>query len=154
MAITTPGVKFIPGQEFADDTRDRILGNILPILIVVLILAFVVGLSVAGLTIYTATVEKTREYGILKAEGFTNAYLYRVVFEQSMVTGILGFLLGAGLTIFIAPFAQDIVPQFVVYVRFQDVIFVAGVTLLMALIAAYVPIRRLASIDPVTVFKG
>ncbi len=28
-------------------------------------LAFVVGLSLAGLTIYTATVEKSREYGIL-----------------------------------------------------------------------------------------
>ena len=154
MALATPGVKYIPGDEFADDTRDRILGNVLPILIVVLILAFVVGLAVAGLTIYTATVEKLREYGILKAEGFTNPFLYRVVFEQSMVTGALGFLVGAGLTFLVAPFAQDIVPQFVVYVRWQDTVFVASVTLLMALIAAYIPIRRIASIDPVTVFKG
>ncbi len=46
----------------------------------------VVGLSVAGLTIYTATVEKSREYGILKAEGSTNRFLYRVVIEQSLVT--------------------------------------------------------------------
>ena len=38
-------------------------------LVVVLIVAFVVGLTVAGLTIYTATVEKSREYGILKAVG-------------------------------------------------------------------------------------
>ena len=86
----------ITGEDFAQETRDRILSNILPILIVVLIVAFVVGLAVAGLTIYTATVEKSREYGILKAEGFTNPYLYRVVFEQSMVTGVLGFLVGAG----------------------------------------------------------
>jgi putative ABC transport system permease protein len=116
--------------------------------------AFIVGLSVAGLTIYTATVEKSREYGILKAEGFTNLFLYRVVFEQSLVTGILGFLLGAALTVLVAPFAQDSVPQFVVFVRWQDILGVAGVTLLMALIAAYIPIRRIASIDPVTVFKG
>ena len=106
LALGLPGVKFVEGEVFADETRDRILSNILPILIVVLIIAFIVGLAVAGLTIYTATVEKAREYGILKAEGFTNPYLYRVVFEQSIVTGVLGFLVGAGLTLIIAPFAE------------------------------------------------
>jgi putative ABC transport system permease protein len=152
--LAAPGVQMVSGEDFAQETRDRILSNILPILIVVLIVAFVVGLAVAGLTIYTATVEKSREYGILKAEGFTNPYLYRVVFEQSMVTGILGFLLGAGVTVLLAPFAQDTVPQFVVLVRWQDILGIAGVTLLMALIAAYIPVRRLSNIDPVMVFKG
>jgi len=149
-----PGAKFVSPEQFASETRDRILGNILPILIVVLIVAFIVGLAVAGLTIYTATVEKSREYGILKAEGFTNPFLYRVVFEQSMVTGFLGFLIGAGMTLIIAPFAQDAVPQFVVYVRWQDILAIAAATILMALLAAYIPVRRIASIDPVTVFKG
>lgn len=154
MALTTPGVQYIRGEDFAQETRDRILGNILPILIVVLIVAFIVGLAVAGLTIYTATIEKSREYGILKAEGFTNPFLYRVVFEQSLVTGALGFLAGAGLTLIVAPFAQDRVPQFVVFVRWQDILAIAGITLIMALLAAYIPIRRLTSIDPVSVFKG
>jgi putative ABC transport system permease protein len=152
--LAAPGVQMISGEDFAQETRDRILSNILPILIVVLIVAFVVGLAVAGLTIYTATVEKSREYGILKAEGFTNPYLYRVVFEQSMVTGILGFLLGAGVTVLLAPFAQDTVPQFVVWVRWQDILGIAGATLVMALVAAYIPVRRLSNIDPVMVFKG
>lgn len=154
LELATPGVKYISGQEFADATRERILGNILPILIVVLIVAFVVGLSVAGLTIYTATVEKSREYGILKAEGFTNPFLYRVVFEQSIITGVFGFLLGAGITLIVAPFAQDTVPQFVVSIRWKDIVGIAGVTMLMALFAAYIPVRRLTNIDPVSVFKG
>ena len=152
--LAAPGVQMVSGEDFAQETRDRILSNILPILIVVLIVAFVVGLAVAGLTIYTATVEKSREYGILKAEGFTNPYLYRVVFEQSMVTGVLGFALGAGVTVLLAPFAQDAVPQFVVWVRWQDILGIAGATLLMALVAAYIPVRRLSNIDPVMVFKG
>ena len=150
----TPGVVAITGDEFAADTRERILGDVIPILTVILVLAFIVGLAVSGLTIYTATVEKAREYGILKAVGFTNRYLYRVVLEQSLVTGVLGFLLGVGLTLLAGPFAQDLVPQFVVFVRWQDVLGVAGVTLLMVLLAAFVPVRRLAAIDPVTVFKA
>ena len=154
LEASTPGIVLFTGEEFADETRQRILGNILPMLIVVLIVAFVVGLSVAGLTIYTATVEKSREYGILKAEGFTNRFLYRVVIEQSLVTSALGFVLGVSLIIFIAPFAQRLVPQFVVFVRWQDILGITGATLLMALIAAFIPVRRLAKIDPVTVFKG
>jgi putative ABC transport system permease protein len=154
LEASSANVTYFTGTEFADETRERVLGNILPMLIVVLVVAFVVGLAVAGLTIYTATVEKSREYGILKAEGFTNRYLYRVVLEQSLVTSILGFILGAGATMLIAPFTQDLVPQFVVLVRWQDVIAISIATLFMAVLAAFVPVRRLAQIDPVTVFKG
>jgi ABC-type antimicrobial peptide transport system permease subunit len=71
-----------------------------------------------------------------------------------MITGFLGFALGAGLAILLAPFAQDTVPQFVVYVRRQDTLLIAASTILIALLAAYIPVRRIASIDPVTVFKG
>jgi putative ABC transport system permease protein len=149
-----PSVVAITSEDFAAATRDRVLGDVIPILIIILILAFIVGLVVAALTIYTATVEKAREYGILKAVGFTNGYLYRVVFEQSLITGLLGFLIGAGLTIVVAPLTQELVPQFVVFIRWQDVLGVAGFTLLMALLAAYVPTRRLAAIDPVAVFKA
>lgn len=149
-----PGILAITSDDFAAETRERALGDIIPILIVILILAFTVGLVVAALTIYTATVEKAREYGILKAVGFSNGYLYRVVFEQSLVTGILGFLIGAGLTIVVGPLTQEVVPQFVVFVRWQDVLGVAAFTLLMVLVAAYVPTRRLAAIDPVEVFKA
>ena len=66
----------------------------------------------------------------------------------------MGFLIGAGLVVLLAPFAQNLVPQFVVFVRWQDVLGVSAATLLMGLIAASIPIRRLAQIDPVTVFKG
>ncbi|MGH9196491.1 MAG: ABC transporter permease, partial [Acidimicrobiia bacterium] len=144
----------ITREEFAANTRERLTSIIRPVLFVVLGLAFIVGVAVAGLTIYTATIEKAREYGILKAVGFRNMYLYRLVFEQSAVTALLGFTVGLGLTLLLGPFASDFVPQFVLFTRWQDVLFVAGVTVLMALIAAYIPVRRLAAIDPVSVFKG
>lgn len=149
-----PGVKAFTRQEFADATRQRVLGDIIPILLMILGLAFIVGLAVAGLTIYTATVEKAREFGILKAVGFRNRYLYRLVFEQSLVTGGLGFIIGAGLTVFLGPFASDLVPQFVILVRWQDILGVLLATLLMSGIAGYVPVRRLATIDPTSVFKA
>ena len=149
-----PGIRALTKAEFAQLTRDQILGEILPILLMVLMLAFIVGLAVAGLTIYTATVEKAREYGILKAVGFKNSYLYRTVMEQSVVTGFLGFVIGVGLTLILGPFASDAVPQFVLYTKPLDIAFVAIVTVIMAAIAAFIPVRRLATIDPVQVFKA
>jgi len=149
-----PGLVGFTSEDFAAATRDRILGDVIPILTVILILAFIVGLAVSGLTIYTATVEKAREYGILKAVGFKNSYLYRAVFEQSIVTGLLGFGTGAGLTILAGSFIQDLVPQFVTLIRWQDILGVAGITLIMSVLAAYVPVRRIAAIDPVAVFKA
>jgi putative ABC transport system permease protein len=50
-------------EEFAKSTRDRVTSNVLPILFVVLGLAFIVGVSVAGLTIYTATIERPANMG-------------------------------------------------------------------------------------------
>ena len=54
----------------------------------------------------------------------------------------------------LAPFAQDFVPQFVVFIRWQDLLAVAGFTLLMVILAAYIPVRRLAAIDPVAAFNA
>ena len=45
-------------------------------------------------------------------------------------------------------------PQFVTLVRWQDVLAVFGATVLMSLFAGYVPVRRLAAIDPVAVFRA
>ncbi|MEX0785698.1 MAG: FtsX-like permease family protein [Dehalococcoidia bacterium] len=141
-------------DEFAEATRNRIMKSVIPILIVVLALAFVVGVAITGLTIYNSTVEKAREYGILKAIGFTNRYLFRLVMEQSVVTCMLGFVLGAGGTILATRFVSDFVPQFVTLLRWQDLLMVLGTTLIMSVIAAVLPVRRIANVDPVSVFSG
>jgi putative ABC transport system permease protein len=151
---TEPNVVAFTREEFAEATREQVLGNILPILTIVLALAFIVGLAVAGLTIYTATIEKVREFGILKAVGFKNRYLYRLVFEQSLITGAIGFAIGIMLTFVFGPFATDLAPQFVTLMQWQDVLAVFAATVVMSLAAGYVPVRRLAAIDPVAVFKA
>jgi len=140
--------------EFTAATREIILGNILPILLVVLVLAFIVGLAISGLTIYTATIEKGREYGIIKAVGFKNSYLYRLVFEQALVTGALGFVIGVSLTLIAGPLLIRLAPQFVTLVRWQDMLVVFGATIVMSLVSGYIPVRRLAAIDPVEAFKA
>lgn len=148
------GTSAFTGDEFAKATRDRIMNSITPILVVVLLLAFVVGVAITGLTIYNATVEKAREFGILKAIGFTNGFLFRLVLEQSLVTGFLGFVIGISATLIGSQFIADVVPEFVTLVRPQDLLLVLASTLLMTIIAALMPVRRIANVDPVAVFSA
>lgn len=60
-------------------------------------IAFLVGTLVVGLVIYTATLERQREYGVLKAIGAHNALLYRTVLAQALIITGLGALSGVGL---------------------------------------------------------
>ena len=60
-------------------------------------IAFVVGVLVVGLVIYTATIERRREYGALKAIGARNRTLYGVVTTQAVIAAVAGAVAGIGL---------------------------------------------------------
>jgi len=149
-----PDLAVFTSGEFASATRHRILDNIVPILFLIVGLAFVVGIAVTSLTIYTATVERAREFGVMKAIGFDNMDLYKLVISQSLITGFLGFVWGALLTYALSQFVDLLVPQFLVNVRLVDLAFVLGATLLMAALASIVPARRVGAVDPAVVFRG
>ena len=118
-----------------------------------MVIGFIVGLVVISLTIYTATIEKSREYGMLKAIGAGNRHLYRIIFTQSAIAGTGGFLSGVGLTFLMAYLVGFIEPSFVTSIVWSDVGMVSGITLVMILFSAFIPIRRIAGIDPAIVFK-
>ena len=60
------------------------------------------GLAVAGLSMYTATTARLREYAVLKAIGMRNPTLYALVSRQSLLTVIVGLLVAIALAALIA----------------------------------------------------
>ena len=116
--------------------------------------AFVVGLAVVALTIYTSTVERVRDYGVLKAVGASPRQLFAVVLWQSVIVSLVGFGAGALIAVAAGTLIQDAVPEFATVYRLQDVLVVLGAAFLMSALAAIVPIRRVASVDPAVVFRA
>lgn len=151
---TVPGVDAQSEVEFATNNEKEIMDKFLPIILILVFIGFIVGVVIISLTIYTATIEKVREYGVLKAIGASNWYLYRVVLTQSTIAGSLGFAVGALLTYAGSNFIQRIEPLFVTLVKWQDIVLVAGMTVLMIILATYIPLRRIIKIDPAIVFKS
>ena len=141
-------------DEFASSTRDRILKNVIPIIALIVGLALIVGVAITSLTIYTTTVEKTREFGVMKAIGFNNIDLFKLVLAQSFLIGLVGFLFGVVLTFILSRFIDQLVAQFIVLMLWTDVGLVLLATLLMAGLSSIVPARRVGNVDPAVVFRG
>ena len=128
--------------------------DFLPIMRVVTAISFIVGLALLSLTIYSATIERAREYAIMKALGASPWQLYRIILSQSAIIGGLGFSVGVGLAFLFNRVAGDAVPEFVTYIRWQDVALALGVAALMTFAASYLPINRVARVDPASVFRA
>jgi putative ABC transport system permease protein len=139
-------------DEFVGVTQEP-LRDFLPVLRVVMVMSMIVGLSLLSLTIYSATIERAREYGIMKVLGASPLRLYRIVLSQSAIIALLGFGAGVGLAFLFNRVAGDLVPQFVTYIRWEDVALTLGIAALMTFMASYLPINRVARVDPASVFR-
>ncbi len=149
-----PGTDALTPQEFADALRQEVEEGFLPIIDVFIGLAFVVGLAVIALTIYTSTVERTRDYGVLKAVGASPWQLLAVVVRQSVIVALVGYALGSALGVVAGRLIQDAVPQFSLLFRWQDFLLILAAALVMSAVATLVPVRRVARIDPALVFRA
>lgn len=124
----------------------------LPLRLMVAI-AFAVGTAILGMVIYTATVERLREYGVLKAVGAKNRDLYWLVTQQGLVTALLGVTLGIGLAWLAAQWIMTVSPKFLVLFQPGSTLTAAATGLLMGLLAALLPARYVSGLDPARVFR-
>ena len=116
-------------------------------------IAFLVGALVVGLVIYTATIERQREYGVLKAIGARNGLLYRTVTIQALIASSLGSILGVALAFGVAQLIMTSQPQFLIVFEPSAVMQALLAGLAMALFAAWFPARVIARLAPAEVFR-
>jgi putative ABC transport system permease protein len=116
-------------------------------------IAFLVGTLIVGMVIYSATVERQREYGVLKAIGAHNHVLYRTVAAQALVVASVGALAGVGLATGLAWLIMALRPQFLIVLEPSAVAWSLFAGLAMALLAALVPVRAIAGLAPAEIFR-
>lgn len=117
------------------------------------VVSFLIGLMLVGLTIYTATVERAKEYGVLKAIGTRNKRLYLIVFEQALIASLVGSAFGVLLGFIAANAIMGLRPQFFIFIGWSFVALVLPIALLIGVLAAYIPVRTVARIDPAIAFR-
>lgn len=149
-----PGVQASSTADWAKASSDAILANLLPTVEGLLTIGLFVGTLVVGLTNYTATVQRQREYGTLKALGFSNAGLYRVVLIESLATTLVSLAIGSLLAYFGILGLRDVfqAPYLFVYDPYSLSYLVLG-ALAVGAIGSVLPARRIAKIEPAVAFK-
>lgn len=141
-------------SEQVEVNQRPITDGFLPVIRVLVVLGFVVGAAVVGLTIYSAVLEKRREFGVLKAVGASTRDLLVVVLTQAGIASAIGYLVGVVLSVAASRAAESLVPQFVTELRPANVALVAAAVVGMACFAAVAPLGRLARIDPAEAFRS
>ena len=143
-----PDVKLQSKSEFQTDQSawvDQILG----IFYVLLGLAVIVSLFGIVNTLALSVLERTRELGMLRAIGMSRRQVRRMIRHESVVTALIGAVLGIGVGLFLAALATTALSseglRFAVpvgsLVAFTIVAAVAGV------LAAMGPARRASRLD-------
>jgi putative ABC transport system permease protein len=117
------------------------------------LIGFVIGVAVAGLSLYTATVVRVREYAVLRALGLTARALYLIVLRQALAIvglGLIVCLLLLGVVTFLV---SVLAPQVTVVLTAGDLLEAGLITLLTGLFASLFPAQRLARAEPAAVYR-
>ncbi|MCK0098741.1 ABC transporter permease [Qipengyuania sp. S6317L1] len=149
------GLKAQTRDEFAEAGVDFIIENTgIPTNFgITVILGFVVGVAIVGLTFSLFIRDNIRQFGALKAIGLTNMKIVRMVAVQAGMVGAIGYALGVMSTaIFLWSFSGN--PFFKgFYIPWQIPLISMGAVILILAITGWLALRSVLSTEPASVFR-
>jgi putative ABC transport system permease protein len=148
------GVTALSRPEFAAEERKVIRDMSTDVLAIMNLVGFLIGLAVVALTVYTATLSRRAEYGVLKALGAHNRQLYRAVLGQALLSVALAFVVGLAITWLLSLLIPRLTDNLALAISAASLLKAALLALIIAMLAALLPIRQIAGLDPATVFRG
>ena len=147
------GVTTQTQAAFADEERRLVMDMSADVIAIMNAVGFAVGLAVVALTVYVATLARRREYGALKALGARNRFLYGVVLSQAFLSVTLGFAVGLTFTALLGLALARTDLNLELAITAASLARVGLFAIVIAGLAAILPIRQIANLDPATVFR-
>jgi putative ABC transport system permease protein len=112
------------------------------------------GTMIIALTAYTTILERRREYGIVKAMGATRRRLVELALVQTLTLAALGLVAGWLLFLIGRELIVASRPQFSVVLTSGALYRATIAAFVMALLAAIIPARRLAKLEPAVAYRS
>ncbi|MEW5990408.1 MAG: FtsX-like permease family protein [Chloroflexota bacterium] len=148
-----PGVTAQSRAEFVDQERRIVTDMSADVISIMSVVGFIVALAVVALTVYVATLARRRDYGILKALGARNRVLYRVVLVQAAISVAVGFAIGLAFTALLSFAIGRTDLNLELAITVSSLAKVGLFAAVIAGLAAILPIRQVAGVDPAVVFR-
>lgn len=150
------GLRARTQRQFALDSIAYVAGNTgIPINFgLTVILGFVVGVAIVGLTFSLFIRDNIKQFGALKAIGVTNAKIRGMVSLQAAWIGIIGYGIGIGLATAFILFGSNNSDTFKgFYTPWQVPLGVGLVVLVMVFGTGFVALRKVLKTEPAEVFR-
>ncbi|MEB2655366.1 ABC transporter permease [Staphylococcus haemolyticus] len=106
---------------------------------------FVISATVIGVFLYVITLQKKNLFGVLKAQGFTNGFLMKMVLAQTFILALIGTLIGLILTLLTSLVLPEAVP---VQFNIGTLIIFGIVLILTSLVGSLFSVLSIRKIDP------
>jgi putative ABC transport system permease protein len=152
--LRTEGLNVLTRDQIAENDVKFVTGIFGGPIRLMVGIGFAAGTMIIALTAYTTIIERRREYGIVKAMGATRKRLVAVALFQTFTLATLGLL--AGWLLFLVGRALIVSgrPQFTVLLTRGTLTQAAIAAFVMALLAAIIPARRLAKLEPAVAYRS
>lgn len=141
-------------DQFSRQERQVVKDMSTDVITIMNLIGFLIGLAVMALTVYTSTLARRREYGMLKALGARNRDLYFTVLAQAVFSILLGFFFGLTFTWLLTLIAPVLSNSLTLVISPISLLKVGVISILLAAISATIPIRQIAGLDPAMVFRA
>jgi putative ABC transport system permease protein len=148
-----PGVHAMTRDAFIESDRERATEMGVNIIRVMTLIGFIIGVLVIGLTMYTATVSRAREYGVVKALGANSRRVIGVVALQALVVVALGFVAAVAVAFGVRPIAGAALPEVALLYSAGSIVRLALTAAGIAALASVLPAWRVSRIEPGAVFR-
>ena len=152
--LRAQGLNVLSRDQVAANDLDLMTGIFGSPIRLMVAIGLAAGTLIIALTGYTAIVERRREYGIVKAMGARPSHVVRLALAQTFTLAGLG--LAVGWVLFLAGRALIAAtrPQFAVVLTAGSVGRAVAAAVVMALVAAVIPARRLAALEPAVAYRS
>jgi putative ABC transport system permease protein len=115
------------------------------------IVGFIVGIVIVYQILYTDVTNHLPEYATLKAMGYSDGYLLKVLLQEAILLAILGYIPGALISILIyqLTYTATLLP---IAMNLSRAIFVLIMTFIMCTGSGFIAMRKLRDADPADIF--
>ena len=148
-----PGVTALTRAAFSTEEKRVIQGMSTDLIGIMNTIGLLIGLAVMALSVYTATLARRAEYGVLKALGARARDLYVTVLAQAAAGLALALVLSVALVELLAATVPLVKTNLELLLTPESVLKVTLMAVVIGLLAAAVPVRQIAALDPAAVFR-
>ncbi|AHF96479.1 ABC transporter permease [Desulfurella acetivorans A63] len=118
------------------------------------LISFIVGLSIAGQTFYAFVLENLEKFGALKAIGAKKYELVSIILFQVSVTSFIGYGFGIMISSLVIAISKANIQNYAAVVTYKNMLVAFLMVLAIAGFSSYIGIRKVLKIEPFDVFRG